>query len=57
MSKIVQLLKGETILILRKEFPGLKEFCWEANFWPEGYLAETVGICNQLIFHIGSNEF
>ena len=43
VSKIVQLFKGKTSRIIRKEFPELEEFYWGDNFWAEGYFAETVG--------------
>ena len=43
LSKIVQLFKGKSSRIIRKEFPDLKEFYWGSNFWAEGYFAETVG--------------
>lgn len=46
ISKMVQLFKGKSSRILRREFPELEEFYWGDNFWAEGYFAETVGICN-----------
>ena len=46
VSKMVQLLKGKTSRILRKEFPSLAEFYWGDSFWADGYFAETVGHCN-----------
>ena len=43
ISEIVQLFKGKSSRIIRKEFPELKEFYWGKNFWGEGYFAETIG--------------
>ena len=43
ISKAVQLLKGRSSKIIRKEFPSLKEFYWGDNFWSEGFFVETVG--------------
>jgi len=43
VSKAVQLLKGRSSKIIRKEFPSLKEFYWGDNFWSEGFFVETVG--------------
>jgi putative transposase len=46
ISRMVQLFKGKSSRILRKEFPGLEEFYWGDSFWGDGYFAETVGVCN-----------
>jgi len=46
VSKMVQLFKGRSSRILRKEFPELEEFYWGDSFWGDGYFAETVGSCN-----------
>jgi len=43
VSKAVQLLKGRSSKVIRKEFPSLKEFYWGDNFWSEGFFVETVG--------------
>jgi putative transposase len=43
VAHIVQILKGGTSRILRKEFPELEEFLWGDSFWADGYFAETVG--------------
>ena len=43
VSKAVQLLKGRSSKIIRKEFPSLKEFYWGDNFWSEDFFVETVG--------------
>ena len=47
ISKAVQLLKGGSSIVIRKEFPGLKEFLWGKSFWGDGYFAETVGKCDE----------
>lgn len=46
VSKMVQLFKGRSSRVLRKEFPELEEFYWGDSFWADGYFAETVGVCN-----------
>ena len=43
ISRAVQLLKGKSSRIIRKEFPSLEEFYWGSNFWSEGFFVETVG--------------
>jgi putative transposase len=43
VSKVVQILKGGTSRVIRKEFPELEEFLWGDSFWADGYFAETVG--------------
>jgi putative transposase len=44
LCKVVQLLKGGSSKILRKEFPELSEFLWGDSFWADGYFAETSGV-------------
>ena len=46
ISKAVQILKGGSSKVLRKEFPEIKEFLWGDSFWADGYFAETVGKVN-----------
>ena len=46
LSKVVQMLKGGSSIIIRKEFPELREFLWGDSFWADGYFAETVGKLN-----------
>lgn len=46
ISKMVQLFKGRSSRLLRKEFPELEEFYWGDSFWADGYFAETVGSCD-----------
>ena len=46
VSEIVQILKGGTSRIIRKEFPELEEFLWGDSFWADGYFSETVGQVN-----------
>jgi putative transposase len=43
VSEVVQILKGGTSRVIRKEFPELEEFLWGDSFWADGYFAETVG--------------
>ena len=46
VSKAVQLFKGKSSRIIRKEFPGLIEFYWGDSFWGDGFFVETVGQVN-----------
>lgn len=43
VSKAVQLFKGKSSWVIRKEFPRLEEFFWGDSFWGDGFFAETVG--------------
>ena len=43
LSRVIQILKGGSSRIIRKEFPELEEFLWGNSFWGDGYFAETVG--------------
>ena len=43
VSEVVQVLKGGTSKIIRKEFPELQEFLWGDSFWADGYFAESIG--------------
>ena len=43
VSEIVQIMKGGSSRVLRKEFPEIEEFLWGDSFWADGYFAETVG--------------
>jgi len=43
VAEVVQILKGGTSRIIRKEYPELEEFLWGDSFWADGYFAETVG--------------
>jgi putative transposase len=46
VSKVVQIFKGKSSRIIRKEFPSLKEFYWGDSFWADGFFVETVGRVN-----------
>ena len=43
LPKVVQLLKGGSSHVIRKEHPELEEFLWGDSFWSDGYFAETIG--------------
>lgn len=43
VASVVQVLKGGTSKVIRKEFPELEEFLWGESFWADGYFAESVG--------------
>lgn len=49
VSKVVQLFKGKSSYIIRKEFPHLKEFYWgkASSFWSDGFFVETIGQVNE----------
>ena len=46
VSKVVQLFKGKSSRIIRKEFPALEEFYWGDSFWEDGFFVETAGQVN-----------
>lgn len=37
VAKVMQMIKGGSSHVLRKEFPKLQEFLWGDNFWADGY--------------------
>ena len=43
IANTIQLLKGGSSRVVRKEFPELEEFLWGESLWSDGYFAETVG--------------
>jgi putative transposase len=43
IAGVVQILKGGTSWVIRKEYPELEEFLWGDSFWADGYFAETIG--------------
>jgi putative transposase len=47
IASVVQVLKGGTSRIIRKEFPELEEFLWGESFWADGYFAESVGTVDE----------
>lgn len=47
VSRMVQLFKGMSSKVIRKEFPELQEFLWGNSFWADGYFAETSGQVNE----------
>jgi len=49
IANVIQVLKGGTSRVIRKEFPELEEFLWGDSFWADGYFAETVGQANEEI--------
>jgi len=42
IAEVLQILKGGTSIILRREHPELQEFLWWDSFWADGYFAESV---------------
>ncbi len=42
----VQLMKGKSSRIIRKEFPSLEEFLWGDSFWGDEYFVESIGTVN-----------
>lgn len=47
VAEVVQILKGGTSRIIRKEYQELEEFLWGDSFWADGYFAESVGQVNE----------
>ena len=43
VAHAMQLMKGGTSRVIRKEFPELEEFLWGDSLWADGYFAESVG--------------
>lgn len=55
-ERVVQILKGGTSRVKRKEFPELEEFLWGDIVWADGYFAEGVGRINEDIVKIFKRE-
>jgi len=49
VAKAVQMFKGGSSIMLRKEYPELEEFLWGDSFWADGYFADSVGKCDEEI--------
>jgi len=49
VADVVQILKGGTSRVVRKEFPELEEFLWGDSFWADGYFAESVGKVDEMV--------
>lgn len=47
IAHVVQILKGGSSRVIRKEFPELEEFLWGDSFWADGYFAETSGALSE----------
>ena len=47
VAEVVNILKGGTSRIIRKECPDLEEFLWGDSLWADGYFAESVGQTNE----------
>ena len=47
IAKVVQLIKGGSSKVIRREFPKLREFLWGKSFWGDGYFAESIGVKNE----------
>lgn len=47
VAEVMQILKGGTSRVIRKEYPELEEFLWGDSFWAYGYFAETIGQVNE----------
>jgi len=43
ISNVMQVLKGRSSFVIRKEFPALEEFLWGEHLWADGYFAVTIG--------------
>ena len=43
VSNVMQILKGGSSKVIRKEHPELKEFLWGDSLWGDGYFAESFG--------------
>ena len=47
LAYVIQLIKGGTSRVIRKEFPELEEFLWGDSLWADGYFAETIGMAQE----------
>ena len=47
VAEVVQIFKGGTSRVIRKEHPELEEYLWGESFWADAYFAETVGQVNE----------
>jgi len=56
VAEVVQILKGGSSRVIRKEFPELEEFLWGDSFWADGYFAETVGKVDEEIIRKYIND-
>ena len=51
IAEVVQILKGGTSRVIRKEYPELEEFLWGDSLWADGYFAETIGQIDEEVIH------
>ena len=49
LSHVMQILKGGSSFVIRKEYPDLEEFLWGDSFWADGFFAESVGAKNEKV--------
>ena len=49
VAHVVQILKGGSSRVIRKEFPDLQEFLWGDSLWEDGYFAESIGSKNEKV--------
>ena len=49
LASVMQMLKGGSSYVIRKEYPDLEEFLWGDSFWGDGYFAESVGQVNEKV--------
>ena len=49
LSHVMQILKGGSSFVMRKEYPDLEEFLWGDSFWADGFFAESVGTKNEKV--------
>ncbi len=49
LSSVMQILKGGSSFVIRREFPDLEEFLWGDSFWADGFFAESVGTKNEKV--------
>ncbi len=48
-ADIMQLVKGGSSKIIKKEFPELQEFLWGDSFWADGYFVSTNSVVSESI--------
>ncbi len=50
ISSVVGMLKSQSVSLIRREFPVLKDVYWKENvFWSPGYFVSSVGVNEKII--------
>jgi len=55
-SRVMQILKGKSSELLRREFSGVRKKCWGMHVWARGYFVSTVGVNSEVIRRYVKNQ-